>query len=651
MPYQIFWPKDLLVSQPHQLAVTQPIVQQFVLGVPANHKTYVVIATISQDELAKTEIPFLTASDPNNAPTITVLGPIISNDNIVQTSSPPPQQQGFLRFHISRTLIDCENCNIILYEPPNLHRMEFYSVQPISDPLFPKPENQEEQTNKMSTLVQSHDNLSFAHQREMDLNRSIAVINQCWILRNALISEHQHISKSWLSPSLSFNQIPGLICNFFSSMSFITWLHRLVLAPVLRLICNVLILRIRALLLLVIDLLNYRITTNAPSLIEISATAQQLDLRLQQLVHLPVQYFETVHCSQHSPRPQKNAEYIRLYNTLWLIINDVMIGYAVGTSFIQNRDIIVNFFTKTIFMDLFYSDLNKLSIWLMNSPGGVKLNNELSAFLSDLFRWILEFWRIALIQPILSPSAKSVALFFGVCCSIGGLTLGISMVIDIIHITTFHLYCFYYAMARIYNWSLEILLSLFYLFYGRKRNVLRDRVDSMEYELDEILLGILLFTVLLFLLPTVAAFYFSFTMAQMGIMAVIATLEVTMSLMNHSPIFVILLRLKEPKRVPNGVEFEMNSKLRHIELHSTPLTSTNIFSSFSRIIKSLPKSYFSYSEASGPTNSRYGLLKGLPVIIKRNKLYNLLYRNLPPKPVDTVTLLLQYKAYRRHYSN
>jgi len=45
---------------------------------------------------------------------------------------------------------------------------------------------------------------------------------------------------------------------------------------------------------------------------------------------------------------------------------------------------------------------------------------------------------------------------------------------------------------------------------GKKRNVLRDRVEPSDYSLDQLLVGSLLFTLAVFLFPTVLAYYLVF---------------------------------------------------------------------------------------------------------------------------------------------
>ena len=54
------------------------------------------------------------------------------------------------------------------------------------------------------------------------------------------------------------------------------------------------------------------------------------------------------------------------------------------------------------------------------------------------------------------------------------------------------------------------MTSLFNLFRGKRRNILRQRLDHCDYDKDQLLLGTMLFTVLSFLFPTTAVFYFLF---------------------------------------------------------------------------------------------------------------------------------------------
>lgn len=116
-----------------------------------------------------------------------------------------------------------------------------------------------------------------------------------------------------------------------------------------------------------------------------------------------------------------------------------------------------------------------------------------------------------------------------------GVSMIISLSSDLLAFMTLHVYWFYMVAARIFNWQFTILYSLFNLFRGmcifrysstcvkyelipsslsaysgKKRNVLRHRIDSCDYDLDQLLLGTSLFTLLMFLFPTVLSYYLTF---------------------------------------------------------------------------------------------------------------------------------------------
>lgn len=149
----------------------------------------------------------------------------------------------------------------------------------------------------------------------------------------------------------------------------------------------------------------------------------------------------------------------------------------------------------------------------------------------------------------LRPILPEIIQFIGFS-SFAGATMPISLFSDLVSLLTLHIYSFYVASARIFNWQLSIIFSLFHLFRGKKRNVLRNRIDSCDYDLDQLLLGTILFTLLFFLLPTVFVFYLTFASARMAIIILKAVLDTLLMLLNHFPIFALMLRIKDSRRLP-----------------------------------------------------------------------------------------------------
>lgn len=77
----------------------------------------------------------------------------------------------------------------------------------------------------------------------------------------------------------------------------------------------------------IIVLLNTRLPFIGTSLCRLSSTAQQLNLRSEQVCFWPAQYAEWYSQSQDDKKsPYAQAQYIGFFNTFWLIANDVIIG-------------------------------------------------------------------------------------------------------------------------------------------------------------------------------------------------------------------------------------------------------------------------------------------------------------------------------------
>ena len=54
-----------------------------------------------------------------------------------------------------------------------------------------------------------------------------------------------------------------------------------------------------------------------------------------------------------------------------------------------------------------------------------------------------------------------------------------------------------------------MLGTLINLFNGKKYNIMRQRVDSNKFDLSEFYIGVLIVALIIFLLPTLAIYYFA----------------------------------------------------------------------------------------------------------------------------------------------
>jgi len=383
---------------------------------------------------------------------------------------------------------------------------------------------------ELAKLVQSNSYLLGARQKR-SLSVSEKVVESATSLRDYLIEIAWHAITVRIYPLLTRGFLFGLIC------------HRFIAEVVLR-------------------ILEWRPRPDSAALKDVSATAQQVDIRLQQFCYWPIQYltlrkrkddWESVN--------DRHGDYIRFYNSLWLVANDVIIGIAIGSYIIDNATWVA-WQIDTMLSGWTVDGLRDMISWLTDWPAGLKLNTELAVFLGDLFVWVIDRWK-GIYQPLyafltlmrvgcvgsLQPLLPHVIYFIGFS-SFAGATMPISMFSDLLSLLTVHIYCFYTASARIFHWQLTIIMSLFHLFRGKKHNILRNRIDSCDYDLDQLLLGTILFTLLFFLLPTVAVFYLTFTSARMAIIFLKAALDTSLACLNHFPLFALMLRVKDSRRLP-----------------------------------------------------------------------------------------------------
>ncbi|KAF2308160.1 hypothetical protein GH714_036019 [Hevea brasiliensis] len=115
------------------------------------------------------------------------------------------------------------------------------------------------------------------------------------------------------------------------------------------------------------------------------------------------------------------------------------------------------------------------------------------------------------------------------------------------------------AISLLYSWQIQTLAALWRLFRGRKWNPLRQRLDSYNYTVKQHVVGSLLFTPLLLLLPTTSAFYIFFTILNTAITFIRVLIEVVISVIHGTPYIKIFLRLARQRRFPSGIWFEIVS--------------------------------------------------------------------------------------------
>ncbi|KAG8646471.1 uncharacterized protein LOC110622916 isoform X3 [Manihot esculenta] len=235
---------------------------------------------------------------------------------------------------------------------------------------------------------------------------------------------------------------------------------------------------------------------------------------------------------------------------------DLLFGNLLGLLLLYNAD------SACLWVSTFASDItNELlrsgCVWLMGVPAGFKLNTELAGVLGMVSLNVIQIWSTLWIFVgfLFIYFIKGLALL-GI---LFGATILAALIIDMVALATLHVSSLHFAMSLLYSQQIQALAALWRLFRGRKWNPLRQRLDSYNYTVKQHVVGSLLFTPLLLLLPTTSVFYIFFTILNTAITFICVLIEITISMIHGTPYIKILLRLLRQRRFPSGIWFEIVS--------------------------------------------------------------------------------------------
>lgn len=584
---RVFWPSDAPKSEE----------QGTIVGWRNSALDIFVVSILQEVETKKVEVALHTGTLYRNAPHPTKrlfnlcghswMG-VLGTTNPIEPSSvfDPNHLHAFTQASSAYPRILCPRgsnvtVQVVIYHRPAPHQMQYMSLTPIPLVLGDKPLSVDVGTNLFqkhelddeAELVQRarlleklklHSVIRRSPSRKEILLPNVLTQINCSKELSILMNSNVHLIKGRTKRSPSMSERAVKQANLYIYALSVAWQALLVqiYPPITKTFFVALIIH-RSIAEIVLCMLEWRPRQDSAALKDISATAQQIDIRLQQFCYWPIQWITLQkRRDDWESVTDRHPDYIRFFNSLWLVANDVIIGIALGSYIIDNAhwvalqiDEVLNEWTV--------DGLRDMILWLMDWPAGLKLNTELAKFLGDLFLWVIDIWRGKEVSCIvdsdqlisiglvgnLKPLLPHVIYFIGFA-SFAGATMPISMFSDLLSLLTVHIYCFYTASARIFHWQLTIITSLFHLFRGKKHNVLRNRIDSCDYDLDQLLLGTILFTLLFFLLPTVIVFYLTFTTARMAIICLMAALDTLLACLNHFPLFALMLRVKDSRRLP-----------------------------------------------------------------------------------------------------
>lgn len=300
---------------------------------------------------------------------------------------------------------------IIIFDRPHPTRMQYFSLSPISLALEDKPTNvsrsqppfesidaaEEEERRRKKVLTEKLRLHSVIDRPSTEKETSLP-----WIIEQAncshelavLLQSNIGLVGTRMKRTLSVGErVVEHAMDLWDYLSMALWHVTIIwIYPVLVQIFILGLIAHRMAGEVLLKLLDWRVSPDAAALKDISATAQQVDIRLQQFCYWPIQYLTLRRRKRDwESITTSHPEYIRFYNSLWLVANDVIIGIALGSYIIENADFVASQ-VDTVFNTWSIEGLRRTVSWLKLSPGGLKLNQDLANFLGDLFLWVIDYW-------------------------------------------------------------------------------------------------------------------------------------------------------------------------------------------------------------------------------------------------------------------
>ncbi|KAN0075330.1 N-acetylglucosaminyl transferase component (Gpi1) domain containing protein [Tylopilus felleus] len=281
--------------------------------------------------------------------------------------------------------------------------------------------------------------------------------------------------------------------------------------------------------------------------------------------------------------------YNRHYNSIWIILNDLIIGLAFRQFLCQNRHAL-NAMVADGLESTLAVRIQRVLLWLDSWPAGLKLNTELSRFYSHGFIGLIIGWTKLLHRSL--SLLPAISFVVETACFLG-MTMTISLSLDFISVLTAHLHACYFISATAYRHVLLLIGSLWNLFRGKRYNTLRNRTDTWDYDVDQLLLGTILFTLAAHLFPTILVYYTLFALVRLGIIVLYASCETLLAFMNHFPLFALMLRAKDPQRLPGDTYLHVNHTALgcSVTVESHPLPYAVVFAQYAGLWRRLAQHY------------------------------------------------------------
>jgi hypothetical protein len=241
----------------------------------------------------------------------------------------------------------------------------------------------------------------------------------------------------------------------------------------------------------------------------------------------------------------ERGDKLLLYNELCLRALDVVLGallcYLLVYVYAGQLEAVVALVPR---ISVRHDDLRELVQWMMHNPGGLKLNLTLSTRCGELVLSWFEYWDAVcgMLLAWARPHLLLVLRYAGLL----GLSTWLSVALDVVQLQMWHSKVAHTLFGLAYRVLSTFLSSMWKLFRGKKKNVLRARVDNCKYSTTELALGTLLFVVSFFLFPTIFIYYLLFVCVRLAMGAASLSVMLVLNTLSWFPLHLVIKRILHP---------------------------------------------------------------------------------------------------------
>ena len=261
-----------------------------------------------------------------------------------------------------------------------------------------------------------------------------------------------------------------------------------------------------------------------------------------------------LHAMQHAQQTSWNA--------LLSLALDLGLGWLLAHVLRRWQTVLVDTF-RALLAYVDQAAFDALFNWLVHWPLGIKLNHELALFLADTLGSITLWY--SMLQRLFDTHVPWFVHICIVACRIAGITAAIAMVADCLTVATLHLHVLYSILVHVYAFFLHAASELFDVFRGKKRNPLHGgRLDNAEHEVDQLFVGTILFTLLVFLFPTVLLYYLACAVPFFFVHCTKTIIKKLVDIFYDLPLYTECMRHIDASYAPGGILIDVRPRKHHL---------------------------------------------------------------------------------------